>query len=120
MNHDAALPPPLEELLDRARRPDLAFEPFGEGVEICRIWGDPDAASAAVLRYAPGARVPRHRHEGVEHVHVLSGAQRDERGTYEAGAHVVNPVGSAHAVESPGGCVVLVVWERPNTFLEPA
>jgi anti-sigma factor ChrR (cupin superfamily) len=120
MDRDESRHPPLEQLLDWARQPDLAFEPFADGVEICRLWGDPDARSVAVLRYAPGARVPRHRHEGEEHIHVLSGAQRDERGIYKAGAHVVNPRGSAHAVDSPDGCLVLVVWERPNTFLEPA
>jgi anti-sigma factor ChrR (cupin superfamily) len=108
----------LDELLDRANEPDLAWEGFRPGVEIHRLWGDPDGASAALLRYAPGSRVPRHRHEGVEHVHVLSGAQRDERGLHEAGAHVVNPPGSVHTVESPGGCLVFVVWEHPNTFLD--
>jgi len=30
-------------------------------------------------------------------VYVLSGTQRDERGVYPAGTHVVNPPGSIHA-----------------------
>jgi anti-sigma factor ChrR (cupin superfamily) len=120
MTDDVPPAVPLDELLARARRPDVPFQPFRPGVEICRLWGDPAARSAAVLRYQAGARVPRHRHVGVEQVYVLSGSQRDERGTYAAGAHVVNPAGSEHAVESPDGCVVLVVWDRPITFLEPA
>ena len=49
---------------------------------------------------------------------MLIGKQRDERGEYAAGARVVNPPGSVHAVSSPEGCVVLVVWDRPNTFLD--
>jgi anti-sigma factor ChrR (cupin superfamily) len=108
----------LDELLDRARDPALPWTPFQPGVEIHRLWGEPDGESAALLRYAPGSRIPRHRHEGVENIHVLIGAQRDERGLHETGAHVVNPPGSVHTVDSPEGCVVFVVWERPNTFLD--
>ena len=109
----------LDEISERARRADLRWEAFQPGVEIHRLWGDPQASSAALLRYAAGSSVPRHRHEGIENVYVLSGAQQDERGVHAAGTHVVNPAGSSHAVSSPGGCVVLVVWERPNTWLEP-
>ena len=69
-------------------------------------------------RYAAGSKVPRHRHEGTEHIYVLIGTQRDERGEYETGAHVVNLPGSVHSVSSPEGCVVFVVWERPNTFID--
>ena len=71
-----------------------------------------------MLRYAPGASVQRHRHEGDEHVYVLTGAQRDDNGLHVAGAHVLNPPGSVHEVASPDGCLVLVVWERPNTFID--
>jgi anti-sigma factor ChrR (cupin superfamily) len=108
----------LDDLLARVGRGDVAWEVFRPGVEIHRLWGDPAGASAALLRYAPGASVPRHEHQGVEHIHVLTGAQRDDRGSYSAGAHVVNPPGSDHAVESPEGCVVLAVWEQPNKFLD--
>jgi anti-sigma factor ChrR (cupin superfamily) len=110
----------LDELRDRAARadPTLAWTPFRPGVEIHRLWGGPPGESAALLRYAPGAIVPVHRHEGREHVYVLRGAQRDENGLHEAGSYVLNPPGSVHRVESPDGCLVLVVWERPNTFLE--
>jgi anti-sigma factor ChrR (cupin superfamily) len=114
----------FDELLARASRPDLAWQPFLPGVEIHRVWGDQqgdgEGESAAFLRYVAGGAVPRHRHEGVEHVYVLSGSQRDERGVYPTGSHVVNPPGSIHAVESTEGCLVLVVWERPNTWVAPA
>ena len=82
--------------------------------------GRPDihAVGARCSATPPGSKVPRHRHEGIEHIYVLIGAQRDERGDYAAGAHVVNQPGSVHTVSSPEGCVVFVVWERPNTFLD--
>jgi len=107
----------LDDLRGQVRRGEVAWQPFRPGVEIHRLWGDPAGASAALLRYAPGASVPRHVHEGVENVHVLEGAQRDDRGLHVAGSHVVNEAGSTHQVDSPDGCVVLVVWELPVRFL---
>jgi anti-sigma factor ChrR (cupin superfamily) len=110
----------LDELRARAEAPDFAWQAFREGVEIHRLWGDASGESGVLLRYAPGGMVPAHRHEAVEEIYVLSGAQRDQRGVYPAGAHVVNPAGSSHTVESPNGCLVLVIWQKPNTWLEPA
>jgi anti-sigma factor ChrR (cupin superfamily) len=108
----------LDELRALALSPKLSWRQFAPGVSIHRLWGAADARSGALLRYTPGAKVPRHRHEGTEHIYVLLGSQRDERGEYVAGTHVVNPPGSIHAVSSPDGCVVFAVWERPNTFLD--
>lgn len=110
--------PLLDELLTIAERPALAWEAFHPGVEIHRLWEDPGGESAALLRYAPGGSVPRHRHEGHEHVFVLRGSQRDEHGLYTAGSHRISPPGTTHAVDSPQGCLVLVVWERPNTIVD--
>jgi anti-sigma factor ChrR (cupin superfamily) len=94
---------------------EAAFEPFREGVEICRlVSGEP---ALALLRYAPGARIPAHRHLGLETIVVLDGAQSDERGRYPAGTVAVNPPGSAHSVWSEEGCVVLIQWTRPVEFL---
>lgn len=94
------------------------FGPFREGVEICRLWQGPP--EIALLRYAPGASVPRHLHTGLETVIVLEGSQSDERGRYGAGTLVTNPEGSIHSVWSEDGCVVLIQWERPVRILEAA
>ena len=98
----------------------LPFEPFRDGVEICRLGGaGPDTpAQAAVLRYAPGAAVPLHEHVGVETIVVLDGAQADERGHYPAGTVVVNPPGTRHSVHAPDGCVVLITWAEPVSFVD--
>lgn len=109
--------PEVDDIIARLDRNEIAWQPFHPGVEICPLSGDPQGAFSALLRYAPGARVPRHRHEDVEEIRILRGSQRDERGVYPAGAHVVNPAGSIHSVESPEGCVALLVWRKPNTFL---
>ena len=92
------------------------FARFRDGVEICRLLdGEP---AVALLRYAPGASVPRHLHTGLETILVLEGVQSDERGDYPAGTLVLNPEGSVHSVWSGPGCVVLIQWERPVRFVE--
>jgi anti-sigma factor ChrR (cupin superfamily) len=97
---------------------DRTFEPLRPGVMISRLYEDAGTgASAAVLRYAPGGRVPKHRHNGYEHIYVLEGEQSDENGTYAAGAFVINAPGSAHSVWSDSGCLALLVWSKSITFL---
>jgi anti-sigma factor ChrR (cupin superfamily) len=94
-----------------------AWEAFRPGVEIARIYGDGESGpAAALLRYAPGAEVPPHVHTGFEHIVVLSGSQRDERGAYAAGSVVIHAEGSEHSVSSPEGCVVLALWYSPVAF----
>ncbi|WP_018268208.1 cupin domain-containing protein [Methylosinus sp. LW4] len=98
----------------------LAFSPFRDGVDICWLerGETPNDPSLAVLRYAPGASVPRHRHSGLETIVVLDGAQSDETGELRAGAVALNIPGSAHSVWSKDGCVVLIQWTKPVEILD--
>lgn len=101
-----------------ALRERLDFVPFHPGVESVWIYGQGEPGpAAALLRYAPGATIPPHLHEGYEHILVLDGAQEDERGRYPAGTLIVNEPGTQHNVSSPEGCLVLVIWEKRVTFL---
>lgn len=97
---------------------ETVFGPFRQGVEIARIAGNPEGASIALLRYAPGAAVPMHEHQGLETIIVLDGAQSDDRGRYAKGAISINPAGTRHRVWSDEGCVVLIQWERPVRILD--
>jgi anti-sigma factor ChrR (cupin superfamily) len=95
----------------------VVWQPFRPGVAIRRLFGDGTrGASAALLKYEPGASIPRHRHEGTEVIVVLRGSQTDEQGTITAGDLRVNQPHSTHDVRSDKGCIVLVVWERPVSF----
>lgn len=97
---------------------EAAWEPFRDGIKMLPLHGIGGAGvSAALLRYQPGASAPEHRHNGYEHIYVLQGSQRDERGIYPAGTLVVNPPGTTHWVASDEGCVVLIIWERPVAFV---
>ncbi|MEI4487473.1 cupin domain-containing protein [Frigidibacter sp. MR17.14] len=107
--------PDLSAVLTPRGWHDQPYEPFRDGIEICRLWqGPPDVA---LLRYRPGAVAPRHRHAGLETILVLEGSQSDETGTYAAGSVIFNPEGTEHSVWSEEGCVVLIQWERPVQFL---
>lgn len=94
---------------------DLPFEPFREGVEVHYI--KRGAPAVAILRYAPGAKVPLHLHTGLETIFVLDGVQSDEHGDYGKGSLVLNPQGTTHSVWSKTGCAVLIQWERPVEIL---
>lgn len=97
---------------------EFAWEPLGTGVELSPLYQDAAGnTKLALLRYAPGARVPEHLHTGMEYIHILAGSQQDERGVYHAGTLLVNLPGSRHSVASPEGCVVLAVWEAPVRFV---
>ncbi|MFK7753153.1 MAG: cupin domain-containing protein [Sedimentitalea sp.] len=103
----------LADLMNNWR--DLPFEPFRDGVDVHYI--KQGAPAVAILRYAPGAKVPLHLHTGLESILVLDGVQSDERGDYGKGALVLNPQGSTHSVWSETGCAVLIQWERPVEIL---
>ena len=93
---------------------NLPWQPFRNGVEIYRLYGDNTSGSAAaLLRYEPGASVPRHTHTGFEHIYVLTGSQTDQNGEHQAGTFVINPPNSNHSVVTQAGCIVLIIWEKP-------
>jgi anti-sigma factor ChrR (cupin superfamily) len=98
----------------------LAWTPFRDGIDIYRLYGDgASGPSAALLRFHPGARVPLHEHTGYEHILVLAGSQVDENSRAAAGTLIINPPQTRHSVLSETGCIVLAIYERPVTFLEP-
>ena len=97
----------------------VPWQPFREGVDIHRFYGDGiSGPSAALIRFREDATIPRHRHGGYEHIIVLAGQQRDENGCIEAGTLRIHPPGSAHLVTGGKGCLVLAIYEKPVTFLE--
>ncbi len=107
---------PFLKLLDQLGA--LDFRPLRDGVQIASVAGGANGGPhAAILRYEPGAHVPAHRHVGFEVIYVLEGSQRDERGSYSAGALAVNHPGDVHSVHSDEGCTVLIFWEKPVEFV---
>ena len=93
------------------------WEILREGIEIQYLHRVSAQPVAALLRYQPGARVPAHRHVGVEFVHILSGSQRDANGVYRAASFKVNLPDTVHDLVSVEGGVVLIIWEAPVQFI---
>ena len=97
---------------------EIGWKPFVEGAEIHRLYGDGrEGPTAVLIRFRQEAQVPVHFHKGYEHVFVLAGEQRDQNATRKQGDFTINPPGTAHAVCSKAGTIVLVIYEKPVVFL---
>lgn len=98
--------------------PGFVWQDFRDGVDIIPLYGDSaQGCSSALLRYQPGAEIPRHMHVGMEFLLILRGSQTDERGHYTAGSFLINPVSTSHEIVSKEGCIVLAIWEQPVKFI---
>lgn len=79
------------------------------------LWEDPDGRHKAILvRYEPGATIPRHRHLGDEQIFVLEGSVADDTGVCTVGNYARRPPGCVHAVTSSTGALVLAVISGPT------
>jgi len=78
------------------------------GVQWKVLWEE-GARRAVLMRYEPGAVIPRHRHLGDEQIWVFEGSVTDDTGTCRAGNYARRPPGCVHSVSSPEGALVLAV-----------
>lgn len=110
----------IKDLFRIAEEPELIpWQPFRDGVEIHRLYGDGLAGpTAALLRFQRESSVPLHFHEGYEHILVLAGRQRDANGTLHPGTLRIHPPGTRHSVTSEAGCIVLAIYEKAVRFEE--
>jgi anti-sigma factor ChrR (cupin superfamily) len=90
---------------------DVAGQPWQErrpGVHWKLLWAE-GQRRALLVRYAPGATIPRHRHLGDEQIFVLEGSVSDDTGTCTSGNYARRPPGCIHSVTSCDGALVLAV-----------
>ena len=108
----------LDHLFDLASRlHEISWKPFGDGVEIHRLYGDGvTGPTAALIHFIKDAQIPRHYHEGYEHILILAGSQTDQNGKIEVGTLRIHPPGTSHSVVGQAGCVVLAIYEKAVTF----
>ena len=78
------------------------------GVHWKALWEEGDR-KAILMRYDPGAVIPRHRHLGDEQIFVLEGSVSDDTGTCTAGNYARRPPGCVHTVVSHEGALVLAL-----------
>jgi anti-sigma factor ChrR (cupin superfamily) len=78
------------------------------GVHWKVLWEEGDRR-AVLMRYDPGAAIPRHRHLGDEQIFVLEGSVSDDTGTCTPGNYARRPPGCVHTVWSRDGALVLAL-----------
>jgi anti-sigma factor ChrR (cupin superfamily) len=74
----------------------------------------------ALMRMAPGARLPDHEHVKIEQTYVLEGTLVCPEGECHAGEFVWRPAGSRHeAWAGAQGGLFLAMFQIPNRFFRP-
>ena len=93
---------------------EIAWVDAMAGVRQKPIWHDKETKRrAAMVRFEPGAKLPRHKHVGDELIFVIEGSNADESGEVVAGNLNYRPNGCVHTVTTQHGATVLaVVWGR--------
>ncbi len=69
-----------------------------------------------LLQWAPGARLPMHKHPEIEQSYVIEGSFSDHDGIARAGQYVWRKPGSFHETYSQEGAVILAIYRKPNVF----
>ena len=73
----------------------------------------------ALMRMAPGTRLPEHEHVKIEQTYVLEGVLHCGEGICKAGQFVWRPAGSRHeAWAGPQGGLFLAMFQIPNKFFQ--
>ena len=74
--------------------------------------------STVLMRWAKGAKLPRHEHVAIEQTYVMEGSLADHDGVCRAGQYVWRRPGSRHEAWTDEGCLVLAFFIQPNTFFD--
>jgi len=87
------------------------------GIQIKVLYEDKAKGEmTCLLKWAPGARLPMHRHPEIEQTWVLEGSFYDHDGICRAGEYVWRTPGSIHETFSDTGAVILAIYREPNMF----
>jgi anti-sigma factor ChrR (cupin superfamily) len=97
---------------------DLEWKPTQfDGISIKILYEDVDKGElTCLLKWAPGASLPMHRHPEIEQTWVLEGSFSDHDGIARAGEFVWRTRGSVHETHSAEGAVILAIYRKPNVF----
>jgi quercetin dioxygenase-like cupin family protein len=85
---------------------------LADGVEVKDL-GAVDGRAMQLVRYAPGASFPVHRHSGPEFVYLLEGEAYQQGQRLQRGWAAVAAAGTTDDhFHSPGACVLLTVFSQ--------
>ena len=89
---------------------EMAWQEFQPGISFKVLWEDSATKRRVQMtRFAPGAKLPQHRHVGDELIFVIEGALSDEAGTVSAGNVGYRPDGCVHTVTTANGATALAI-----------
>jgi len=90
------------------------------GVQMKTLLVDRDTGVVtALMRFAPGAKLPDHEHVLIEQTYLLEGTLTCGEGTVTAGNFVWRPAGSRHeAWAGPEGNLSIAMFQLPNKFFQ--
>ena len=95
---------------------DWKPSPF-PGIQIKVLYEDKAKGElTCLLKWAPGASLPMHKHPEIEQTWVLEGSFYDHDGICKAGEYVWRTPGSIHETHSETGAVILAIYRKPNMF----
>jgi anti-sigma factor ChrR (cupin superfamily) len=116
-NH-ARLPPLASRFVDVPGLPWEATRFAGVQQKILVVDRDSGMVTA-LMKFAPGAKLPDHEHVLIEQTYVLEGSLVCGEGECKAGEFVWRPAGSRHeAWAGPQGGLMLAIFQIPNRFYE--
>jgi anti-sigma factor ChrR (cupin superfamily) len=97
---------------------DMAWEPTQfDGVSIKVLYENKaKGVMTCLLKWAPGASLPMHKHPEIEQSWVLEGSFSDHDGICRAGEYVWRHEGSCHQTYSAEGAIILAIYRQPNIF----
>ena len=116
-NHDA-LPPMASRFVHVAGLPWENTRFAGVQQKILVVDRDSGVVTA-LMKFAPGAKLPDHEHVLIEQTYVLEGSLVCGEGECKAGEFVWRPAGSRHeAWAGPQGGLMLAIFQIPNKFFQ--
>ena len=90
-----------------------------EGITVKTLLVDKETGLlTALMRMAPGAKLPDHEHMLIEQTYVLEGHLVCPEGECLEGDFVWRPAGSRHTAWSPKGGLFLAMFQVPNKFFK--
>lgn len=97
---------------------EMAWKPTRfDKVSIKVLYENPERGEmTCLLKLAPGAHIPFHKHPELEQSLVLEGSIEDHDGVAVAGDYIWRKAGSLHDNHSPGGAVIFAVYRKPNIY----
>lgn len=97
---------------------DIDWQPTQfTGISIKILYEDKaKGETTCLLKWAPGATLPMHKHPEIEQSFVLEGSFYDHDGICRAGEFVWRKPGSFHETHSDEGAVFFAVYRKPNVF----